>query len=126
MVVIHYRSKRKASGGRYRSYRKKRLYETGKSPTLARIAEKKAKVVRTRGSSKKIRILSDMLVNCIDPATKKASKLKMKSVLENPANKQYVRMNVLTKGAIVSTEKGNVKITNRPAQDGFVNGVLVK
>jgi small subunit ribosomal protein S8e len=41
-------------------------------------------------------------------------------------NPEYVRMNIITRGAVVETSLGKVKITNRVGQDGFVNGVLVK
>jgi len=37
-----------------------------------------------------------------------------------------VRMNVITKGAIIETDKGNVKVTNRPGQEGHVQGILIK
>ena len=49
----------------------------------------------------------------------------MTTVTENPANKNYVRRNYLTKGAVVTTELGKAKITNRPGQDGCINAVLV-
>jgi len=35
-------------------------------------------------------------------------------------------MGILTKGAIVETELGKVKITSRPGQDGVLNGVLIQ
>ena len=38
----------------------------------------------------------------------------------------YVRRNIITKGAIVKTEAGLVKITSRPGQDGTLNGILVE
>ncbi len=61
----------------------------------------------------------------MDPNTKKVMKAKILSVEENKANRHYERMNILTKGAIVKTDKGDAKITSRPSQDGIVNGVLV-
>ncbi|MFH1511592.1 MAG: 30S ribosomal protein S8e, partial [Candidatus Woesearchaeota archaeon] len=33
--------------------------------------------------------------------------------------------NIITKGTIVDTDKGKVRITSRPGQDGTLNGVLV-
>jgi len=35
-------------------------------------------------------------------------------------------MNVITKGAIVKTELGLVRVTSRPGQHGVVNGVLIE
>jgi len=47
-------------------------------------------------------------------------------VLENPANRHFVRRNILTKGTIIETVKGKAKITGRPGQEGMVNAVLIK
>jgi small subunit ribosomal protein S8e len=35
-------------------------------------------------------------------------------------------MNVITKGAIIETEKGLAKVVSRPGQDGVVNAVLIE
>lgn len=98
----------------------------GNVPTLPPIGEKKAKTIRTKGGNSKIRILAANSINVIDLSTKKAVKAAMKYVAENPANRHYVRRNALTKGAIVETDIGRVRITSRPAQDGCLNGVLLK
>ena len=45
---------------------------------------------------------------------------------ENPANPNYVRRNLLTKGAIIKTELGNARILSRPGQDGTINAVLTE
>lgn len=98
----------------------------GNNPTLPSIGEKKAKIIRTKGGGIKIRVMAANTINVIDPSTKKAIKVTMKNVTENPANRHYVRQNALTKGAVVDTDKGKVRITSRPAQDGCLNGVLLK
>jgi len=46
--------------------------------------------------------------------------------LETPSNRFLARQNILTKGTIVETDAGKVRITNRPTQEGMVNGILVK
>ncbi|MBS3122246.1 30S ribosomal protein S8e [Candidatus Woesearchaeota archaeon] len=125
MVIIHYRSKRKASGGRYKAHRKKRLFEAGNSPTFPTLGERKIKAVRTKGGNIKTKLVHDEFMNVTDLSTKKSFKVKITNVTDNPANKQYTRQNILTKGAIVQTEKGKARITNRPAQDGCVSGVLI-
>ena len=126
MAIVQFRPKRKSTGSRYISARGKKLLEMGNVPTLPPIGEKKLKVVRTKGGGKKIRTMAATIVNVIDPSTKRAVKATMKYVAENPANRHYVRTNALTKGAVVETDKGRVRITSRPAQDGCMNGVLVK
>jgi small subunit ribosomal protein S8e len=56
----------------------------------------------------------------------KIKNVKIKNVLETPSNRFLARQNVITKGTIVETEIGNVKITNRPTQEGVLNGILLK
>ena len=52
-------------------------------------------------------------------------KVTLRTVLETPDNRHYARQNIITKGAVVDTEIGKVKITNRVGQDGVVNGKLL-
>jgi len=49
----------------------------------------------------------------------------MINVTENFANPNLVRRNILTKGTVVETKLGKVKITSRPGQEGTVNGKLL-
>ena len=56
----------------------------------------------------------------------KMKKVEIKNVLETPSNRFWARQNIITKGTIVETELGKVRITNRPAQEGVVNGILVE
>jgi len=65
------------------------------------------------------------MINVYDPKTKKYSKVEIKTVVENPANRHYVRRNILTKGTIVDTSLGKAKITSRPGQEAVLNGILV-
>lgn len=78
-----------------------------------------------RGGALKTRLLFAEKVTVYDPKTKKHSRETIKNLVENPANAQYVRRNLITKGSIVETGKGKVKITSRPGQTGSLNGVLV-
>ena len=55
----------------------------------------------------------------------KTKKAKILSVVESH-NPQYARQNIITRGAILNTEVGKVRVTNRVGQDGVVNGILVK
>ncbi|MHA1852522.1 MAG: 30S ribosomal protein S8e [Candidatus Heimdallarchaeaceae archaeon] len=125
MVIVQSRSKRKPTGGRYKPYRKKRMYEMGRAPTLTRIDERKLKLVRTRGGNKKYRLLRTNIANVLDKKTNKYEKVKIISVIDNPANRHFVRRNIITKGTIIKTEKGDAKVTSRPGQDGTVNAVLI-
>jgi len=69
-------------------------------------------------------LLSAKEVNVSDQKGK-TQKTEILNVVENPANPNLVRRNVITKGAVVETKLGRVRVTSRPGQEGTVNGVLV-
>ena len=125
MGVIQYRSEKKVSGGRYKSYRGKRLFETARLPSLTKLDETKRARISTRGGNDKQRLYRAETANVVDPKTKKFTKVKIKTILENPANRHFVRRNIMTKGSIIDTDKGRARITSRPGQDGVVNAVLI-
>jgi small subunit ribosomal protein S8e len=64
-------------------------------------------------------------VNLYDSKTKTYSIETVSSVIDSPADKNYVRRNIITKGAIIATSKGNAKVTSRPGQDGMINAMLI-
>jgi len=70
-------------------------------------------------------VLTATTVNVYDPATRKMQPAKIVTVRENPANPNYVQRNIITRGAILETELGLVRIHSRPGQDGVLNGVRV-
>ncbi|MBW2977433.1 30S ribosomal protein S8e [Candidatus Woesearchaeota archaeon] len=125
MVVTQHRSVRKVTSGRYISSRKKRLYELGRAPTHTKVGKTKRTIISTKGGGKKVRILSTEYVNILDPKTQKYTKSKIVTVSKTPANMHFARRNIITKGTILETEKGKVRVTSRPGQDGIVNAVLI-
>jgi len=125
MAVIQSRPKRKESGGRYRAYRKKKQYELGRLPSLTKVEKRRIVRIRTMGNNQKMRLLGTDIANVFNPKTKKYQQVKIKTIVENPANRHYVRRNIMTKGAVIDTELGKAKITSRPGQDGTVNAVLI-
>ena len=120
------RSNRKASGGRYVPSRTKKLRELDRLPTHTRLGKRQSKILRVKGALKKVITMMDDHVNLMDPKTKKYSKVKIDQVIDNPANRNFVRRNIITKGTIVKTAKGNAKIVSRPGQEGMLNAVLIK
>jgi small subunit ribosomal protein S8e len=125
MAIIQHKPKRKISGGRYNSrVRSKKQIYRGSDPTHPKIGATKKKAVRTRGGSIKVKVIRSEVVNLFDG--KSYSQAKIITVVENTANRNYVRRNILTKGTVVNTDKGKAKITNRPGQEGVVNAVLLK
>jgi len=126
MAIWQGRAIRKISGGRVRLARKKRRYELGREPVYTHIGDRRIKVVRVRGGNYKIKVLRDTYINVYNPETRKTEKTKIVSVIENPSNPHFAQRNIMTKGAIVETTVGKVKITSRPGQHGVLNGVLVQ
>ena len=114
---------RKISGGKYKKPRKKKLYEQGRQARIVKLGPVKRKEIRTTGGNAKIVLLSTDEVNIIDG--NKSKKGKIKNVLETPSNKFLARQNILLKGAIIETDIGRAKITNRPTQEGSVQAILV-
>ena len=49
---------------------------------------------------------------------------KILRVKRSPANRDYERRGVITKGAVLETEAGEAVVTSRPTDDGVVNAVL--
>ena len=125
MVLSQHRSRRKPSGGRLRSALSKKLHNLGRLPTLTKIGAHKLRKLRVRGANEKVRVLFAEFANIVNPKDNSFRKVKIKTVVENKANRHYVRRNILTKGAVVETELGKAKVTSRPGQDGTVNAVLV-
>jgi len=117
---------RKITGGRYIKSRKKKKHSLPGQKRLVKLAkEDKRKSKRVRGGNKKNYLLRGKFIN-IQQKGKKVKKAEIKNVLETPSNKFLARQNVLTKGAIVETDLGKVRITNRPSQEGMINGILVE
>ncbi len=115
---------RKISGGRYIQNRKKKLLEMQGQKRTVKLGEEKRKEKKTRGGNKKIVLLKAKFINIFKD--KKSKKVEIKNVLETPSNRFLARQNILTKGTIVQTELGKAKITNRPTQEGIVNGILLE
>lgn len=116
---------RKPTGGTYKQRRGKKLYEAARRPTLTRVAAVRKYTDRTKGGHEKVRLMFSDVANLFDPKTKKYAKAAIKLVSGNPANRHYVRRNIITKGSIIETDKGKARVTNRPGQEGQVNAVLV-
>ncbi len=124
MAIWHLRSKRKITGGKLKPYRKKKRRERGRDFIPVRIGERKFKIIRTTGGNKKVVLLRDSYANVkVNNDVKRAKILR---VIENPANPQYARQNIITKGAIIETELGRARVTSRPSQHGIVNAILIE
>jgi len=125
MALSQFRSKRKFTGGLYKRIRKKKKRDFGSDFIPVKIGEKSKKVIRGLAGIRKQRLLQIDKANVFDSSGK--SKLtKILSVKENPSNPHFVRMGVITKGAIIETELGLAKVVSRPGQDGVVNAIKIE
>ncbi|MBS3094421.1 30S ribosomal protein S8e [Candidatus Pacearchaeota archaeon] len=118
---------KKISGGKYIKNRKKRRGELPGQKIVVKLSEsekEKRKSKRVRGGNRKIAILQAKIVNISNKG--KTKKAVIKNVAETPSDRFLARQNIITKGTIVETDLGKVRITNRPAQEGVLNGVLVE
>lgn len=117
--------KKKPSGGRKRAYRGKRKFEQGRFPVETLLGEPKKKIERGRGSTVKIKVLSDKYACVTDPKTGKTEKAEILRVVRNPSNVDYDRRGVITKGAIIETKLGLARVSSRPGQNGIINATLI-
>ncbi len=115
---------RKITGGKYTKQRKKKKFERAGQKRTVKLGEEKRKKVRTKGGNQKTYLLKSNMIN-VDKKGK-MKKVEIKNVLETPSNRFLARQNIITKGTIVETELGKVKVTNRPTQEGNINGVLIE
>ncbi|MFB6128111.1 MAG: 30S ribosomal protein S8e [Halolamina sp.] len=118
------RSKRKRTGGRRRPFRDKKRYELGREPAETTVDEPRFQTVDARGDNAKIRALSTNVAQVADDDGD-VQAVTIEDVVENPANVNYVRRNIVTKGALIDTDLGTARVTSRPGQTGQVNAVLV-
>jgi small subunit ribosomal protein S8e len=120
----HGRSLRLRTGGRRRPKRDRRKHELGSEPTETQVGEPKLKAVDTRGGKGKVRAISANTANVAIDGEVVATDVT--DVVENPADPNYARRNIITRGAIVETGEGEARVTSRPGQDGQINAVLVE
>ena len=129
MAKWHGISRRKPTGGRLKRpnrYRGKRRTEVASEEQLAYVGEADArKNYRKRSGSQTVRTL---LVNQVNVNMKggKTVRATVKNVVGNDADPNYIRRNIVTKGAVLDTDQGLVKVTSRPGMHGVVSGVLVE
>jgi small subunit ribosomal protein S8e len=117
--------KRKPTGGKRKAYRSRRKYEIDRYAIETIVGSTEVVVKRVRGGNIKLACKSVEYANVADNYSKKVVKAKILKVVNNPANKDYSRRGVITKGCIIETEVGLAKVTSRPGQDGVVNAVKI-
>ena len=125
MTVSQKQSHRKPTGGVRTFYRKRKKADDGRESFKPTIGKTNIKKVRIMSGDFKLKALSFETANIFIPKDKKHKIVKIKNVVENVANINFVRRNILTKGTIIDTDIGKAKVTSRPGQEGVVNAVLL-
>jgi small subunit ribosomal protein S8e len=117
---------RKLTGGRKVAMRGRRKFEIDRYPNEAVVGRTQIVARRTRGNKSKVAFKTAEFANVIDQENKKVTKSKILRVTKNPANRDYERRGVISKGAIIEIENGVARVVSRPGQDGVVNAILAK
>jgi small subunit ribosomal protein S8e len=125
MAVWHGEKGKKRTGGEIVLARKKKKRELGSLPVFTKIGKEKREKFRTKGGGEKLKAFSVEFANVLDPKTNSTKKVKILDIVEHPDNPHFTRRGIITKGCIIKTELGLVKVTSRPSQHGIVNGILI-
>ncbi|MCU4753840.1 30S ribosomal protein S8e [Halobacteria archaeon AArc-curdl1] len=118
------RSTRKRTGGRLKPFKNRRKHQLGRHPTETQVGEPRFRTVDARGNGEKTRALATNVANVNTGESTVTADIN--DVVENDANPNYVRRNIITKGALIDTSEGTARVTSRPGQSGQVNAVLVE
>ena len=115
--------KRRLTGGRTRPHRGRRAYEKDGYAIEPLVGAATRRPIRRRGGHVTSGAITADFANVSD-GSGKTKKSKILRVKRSPANRDYERRGVVTKGAILETEAGEAAVTSRPTADGVVNAVL--
>jgi small subunit ribosomal protein S8e len=119
-------AKRKPTGGKRRRGRGRRARESDGYPVETVVGPALKRQFRTRGGGLSVGLSSIDFANVADPTSKRVVRSKIVRVKSSPANREYERRGVITKGSMIETEAGEARVTSRPSDDGAVNAVLIK
>ncbi|MHA1729073.1 MAG: 30S ribosomal protein S8e [Promethearchaeota archaeon] len=124
MVQIHSRSRRRSTGAIVNKAKGKRKNELGRHPIETELGNEKKKIIRTKGGGQKIKLFSADKINVVNPKTGEIKNVPIENVEINHSSIDYSRRGIITKGAILETKLGYVRVTSRPGQHGSLNGIL--
>ena len=117
--------KRKHTGGLIKHTRSRHSDEKDTFSVDTLLGDHSVRIKSSRGGNIKVSLVSDNSVNVIDKSTNIIKKTSINRVLKNPSNRDYERRGVITRGAILDTELGKVRVLSRPGQTGIIDGILI-
>lgn len=112
------------TGGMRRSSRDKKKAHLGGHFRATKIGKAASTSKRLRGGRTKVALKTAEYANVV--IGDKVKKAKIIKVIESPSNREYTRMNIITKGAVIETDAGKARVTSRPGQHGIINAVLIQ
>jgi len=118
------RSTRKRTGGRLKHASNKKRHQLGREPAETTVGERRVQYIDSRGTEKKVRALASNVAQVADGG--EVIEAEIEDVVENPSNVNYVRRNIITKGAVIETSAGRARVPSRPGQTGVVNAVRIE
>jgi small subunit ribosomal protein S8e len=116
-------TKRRPTGGRAKPSRGRRAYEKDGYAIEPLVGPATSRPIERRGGHITSGVITADYANVSD-SSGKATKSKILRVKKSPANRDYERRGVITRGAVLETEAGEAVVTSRPTADGVVNAVL--
>ena len=128
---FHGKSHRKLKGnGKIRlKNRDKKRHEMGGYFVATKLstgadAKNVTKVARTRGGTRKSKLKNAAFANILTKSGYK--KARITGVAESRDNRNFARLNIITKGTLIDTDAGRAMVINRPGRDGCVNARLLE
>lgn len=115
--------KRRPTGGRSKPSRGRRAFEKDGYPIEPLVGPISRRPIRRRGGLVTAGVVFSDVANVSDPSGK-TTRSKILRVKKSPANRDFERRGVITRGAVLETEAGEALVTSRPTADGVVNAVL--
>ena len=116
-------AKRRPTGGRSRPHRGRRAFEADGYAIEPIVGPASRRPIHRRGGHVTSGVITADFANVSDPSGM-VVKSKIVRVKKSPANRDYERRGVITRGAVLETEAGEAVVTSRPTADGVVNAVL--
>ncbi|BCS90655.1 MAG: 30S ribosomal protein S8e [Candidatus Micrarchaeota archaeon] len=122
------KTKRVGNGKKIIKSREKRKYEIGGYFTATRLSVDNDDEVRVnkecKGNVTKTKAYKFKYVNLLTKEGYK--KVKATGVIESAANRNYPKLNIVTKGTVINTELGKAIVISRPGQDGSIVAKLIE
>jgi len=115
--------KRRPTGGRSKPSRGRRAFEKDGYPIEPLVGPTSRRPIHRRGGHVTAGVVFADIANVSD-GSGKTTRSKILRVKKSPANRDFERRGVITRGAVLETEAGEALVTSRPTADGVVNAVL--